>query len=27
MGRFGYCRNCASDAASMLLRKRFNDLV
>jgi predicted Ser/Thr protein kinase len=27
MGRFGYCRNCASDASSMLLRKRFNDLV
>ncbi len=27
MGRFGYCRDCASDAASMLLRKRFNDLV
>jgi serine protein kinase len=27
MGRFGYCRNCASDAASVLLRKRFSDLV
>ena len=27
MGRFGYCRDCASDSASMLLRKRFNDLV
>ncbi len=27
MGRFGYCRNCASDASSMLLRNRFSDLV
>jgi serine protein kinase len=26
-GRFGYCRHCASDAASMLLRRRFQDLV
>lgn len=25
--RFGYCRHCASDAASMLVRKRFHDLV
>ena len=25
--RFGYCRSCAGDAASMLVRKRFNDLV
>jgi predicted Ser/Thr protein kinase len=25
--RFGYCRNCAADAASMLVRKRFLDLV
>jgi serine protein kinase len=27
VGRFGYCRNCASDAASMLMRKRFQDLT
>ncbi len=27
IGRFGYCRNCASDAASMLVRRRFQDLV
>ena len=25
--KFGYCRNCAGDAASMLVRKRFHDLV
>ena len=25
--RFGYCANCAADAASLLLRKRFQDLV
>jgi hypothetical protein len=25
--RFGYCRNCAGDAASMLVRRRFHDLV
>jgi serine protein kinase len=25
--RFGYCRDCASDACSMLLRKRFQDLT
>jgi len=25
--RFGYCRNCAGDAASALVRKRFQDLV
>lgn len=25
--RFGYCRNCTADAASMLVRKRFQDLV
>ncbi|MGD0677776.1 MAG: serine protein kinase PrkA [Polyangiaceae bacterium] len=25
--RFGYCRNCAADGASMLVRKRFHDLV
>jgi predicted Ser/Thr protein kinase len=24
--RFGYCRHCASDAASMLMRKRFHDI-
>jgi predicted Ser/Thr protein kinase len=27
IARFGYCRNCASDAASLLVRKRFHDLV
>jgi serine protein kinase len=25
--RFGYCRNCAADAATLLVRKRFNDLA
>ena len=25
--RFGYCRWCAGDAASMLVRRRFHDLV
>ncbi len=25
--RFGYCDNCAADTASMLLRKRYNDLI
>jgi hypothetical protein len=25
--RFGYCRNCAADASTLLVRKRFNDLV
>jgi serine protein kinase len=25
--RFGYCRHCAADAASALVRKRFQDLV
>jgi serine protein kinase len=25
--RFGYCRQCAADAASALVRKRFQDLV
>jgi predicted Ser/Thr protein kinase len=25
--RFAYCDNCASDTASMLLRKRYNDLI
>src|SRR6185312_9161761 len=27
IARFGYCRECATDAATMLLRKRFADLV
>lgn len=27
IAKFGYCRNCAGDAASMLVRKRFHDLV
>ena len=25
--RFGYCRNCAADMASLLVRRRFHDLV
>jgi serine protein kinase len=25
--RFGYCRSCAGDLASLLMRKRFDDLV
>ncbi len=25
--KFGYCDNCAADTASMLLRKRYNDLI
>jgi predicted Ser/Thr protein kinase len=25
--RFGYCRDCAADTASLLVRKRFHDLV
>ena len=25
--RYGYCRHCAGDAASMLVRRRFQDLV
>jgi serine protein kinase len=25
--KFGYCDNCGSDLASMLLRKRYNDLI
>jgi predicted Ser/Thr protein kinase len=25
--KLGYCRNCAGDAASMLVRRRFHDLV
>jgi predicted Ser/Thr protein kinase len=27
IGRFDYCRNCAADAASMLVRRRFQDLI
>jgi predicted Ser/Thr protein kinase len=27
VGRFGYCRECAADSASLLVRRRFNDLV
>ena len=27
VARFGYCPNCAADAASLLVRKRFQDLV
>jgi len=27
VSRFGYCPNCAADAASLLLRKRFQDLT
>ncbi len=27
IARFGYCRNCAGDAASTLVRRRFQDLV
>ncbi len=27
VARFGYCKECAGDSASLLLRKRFNDLV
>jgi len=27
IARFGYCRSCAGDAASMMVRKRFHDLV
>jgi predicted Ser/Thr protein kinase len=27
IAKFGYCRSCAGDAASMLVRKRFSDLV
>jgi predicted Ser/Thr protein kinase len=25
--KFGYCDNCAADTASMLIRKRYNDLI
>jgi predicted Ser/Thr protein kinase len=27
VARFGYCRNCAGDVASLLVRKRFHDLI
>jgi predicted Ser/Thr protein kinase len=27
IAKFGYCRSCAGDAASMLVRNRFHDLV
>jgi predicted Ser/Thr protein kinase len=27
IAKFGYCRNCAGDAASTLVRKRFHELV
>jgi predicted Ser/Thr protein kinase len=27
IARFAYCRECAADAASLLIRKRFHDLV
>jgi hypothetical protein len=27
IARFSYCRNCAGDVASLLVRKRFHDLV
>jgi predicted Ser/Thr protein kinase len=27
IARFAYCRNCAGDVASLLVRKRFHDLV
>jgi predicted Ser/Thr protein kinase len=27
IAKFGYCRSCAGDAASMLVRRRFHDLV
>jgi predicted Ser/Thr protein kinase len=27
IARFGYCRNCAGDVASLLVRKRFHDLI
>jgi predicted Ser/Thr protein kinase len=27
VARFGYCRECAADAASMLLRRRFEDIA
>ena len=27
IGRYGYCRSCAADVSSMLLRKRFTEVV
>jgi len=27
ISRFGYCRECAADAASLLLRRRFQDII
>ena len=27
IARFGYCRECATDAATVLMRKRFHDLL
>jgi predicted Ser/Thr protein kinase len=27
VSRFGYCKNCAGDAATLLVRRRFHDLV
>ena len=27
VSRFGYCRECAADAASLLLRRRFQDII
>jgi hypothetical protein len=27
VARFAYCRNCAGDVASLLVRKRFHDLI
>ncbi len=27
ISRFGYCRECAADAASLLLRKRFQEII
>ena len=27
IARFAYCRECAADAASLLIRRRFHDLV
>jgi hypothetical protein len=27
IGRFAYCRVCASDIANLLVRRRFHDLI
>jgi hypothetical protein len=27
VSNFGYCRSCAGDAATLLVRRRFHDLV